>query len=759
MKHLSFLFILAALLAGPSLTAQEASWKAEINSYTLNDGVQVLGRLCVPRAAQPVQPTQATQPASSAQATKPVQPTLATTPVQPTQATQPASNAQATKPVLPTQPVKATTPAGAPITTLVFCIHGTGPNTFSNRRDGFAYYDALASGFCHNGVAFFSYNRRGVSEGTASPMYDSVDRAQYEKYVPLQEAQDVEAMVQQLRQDPRLTYANLILYGISEGTIIATMVADRHVVEPMALFLHGYANENMYDIIRWQNQGHGLMFTLLNAFDKDGNQGISQTEYAADDATSQQYRSYLFQDAPFESLDVVQDQVIDIKDIAQLREPFYEALMERIQDGDAAWLWKNYFRITPQWLKAHFALEPNKTRMLRLNLPISIFHGEEDANVPVEGVYDIAARFSACNKKNLSTFIFPKHNHDLNFQDWIPTHLYPAGLQGLFNRAQEYTTPLFPSAQLIWQTEGHCAFTDMEQFLGTYYITFREAASHIFDKEGKAEGRIRILASADGTHWESVALLQKEGMDLRDPKLSVTPDGRLMVMMGGSVYENRRLTACVPQVAFSTDGLHYSAPQPLHLEASHPLGRDWVWRVTWQGRIGYAISYFPGGADGNRIALYQTRDGISYKEVTPLDVPGSPNEATIRFLPDKTMLAMVRREGGNRLGYWGTSRPPYKKWTWTPMSQRIGGPDFLSYNGTILAGTRCYGKYGENKTVLLQGLGDGTFTESLLLPSGGDTSYPGMLLVGDELWFCYYSTHQTPNAAIYLAKIPLGMFR
>ena len=45
-----------------------------------------------------------------------------------------------------------------------------------------------------------------------------------------------------------------------------------------------------------------------------------------------------------------------------------------------------------------------------------------------------------------------------------------------------------------------------------------------------------------------------------------------------------------------------------------------------------------------------------------------------------------------------------------------------------------------------------------MLPSGGDTSYPGFIVVGDQLWVSYYSTHETPLATVYLAKIPLDIF-
>ena len=103
------------------------------------------------------------------------------------------------------------------------------------------------------------------------------------------------------------------------------------------------------------------------------------------------------------------------------------------------------------------------------------------------------------------------------------------------------------SVEKIWGNgTTHCAFSSLIHFNGRYYCSFREGASHIFDKEGKAEGKVRIIASVDGEKWESVAYVGKEGVDLRDPKLSVTPDGKILVTIGGSIYRNRNLEACIP---------------------------------------------------------------------------------------------------------------------------------------------------------------------------------------------------------------------
>ncbi len=321
--------------------------------------------------------------------------------------------------------------------------------------------------------------------------------------------------------------------------------------------------------------------------------------------------------------------------------------------------------------------------------------------------------------------------------------------------AQSSSQKIKYSVERIWCNGSHCAFTSLIKFKGRYYCSFREGVTHIFDKEGKAEGKVRVLVSKNGKKWKSALLVGKEGIDLRDPKLSITPDGRLMIIAGGSIYRNRQLVGLQPQVIFSDDGENFTEPQPVKIAEDALSGRDWLWRVTWDGATGYVVNYASKGNEA-RLSLLKTSDGISYDLVTNLDVPDFPNETTLRLLDDKRMLMMVRRERGDCKGYWGVSYPPYTDWDFKPMEMRLGGQDFLPVDeNNILMSSRSYYIRSYPKTAIYKGKVNGKFQELMTLPSGGDCSYPGMMIVDDELWVTYYSTHETPKASIYLAKIPL----
>src|SRR4051812_14848479 len=80
------------------------------------------------------------------------------------------------------------------------------------------------------------------------------------------------------------------------------------------------------------------------------------------------------------------------------------------------------------------------------------------------------------------------------------------------------------SVNRVWHSGQHNAFTDLIQYKGQWFCTFRESRAHV-----GGNGKIRVLASKDGDSWTPAGLLAEEGIDLRDPKLSITPDSRLML--------------------------------------------------------------------------------------------------------------------------------------------------------------------------------------------------------------------------------------
>jgi hypothetical protein len=297
-------------------------------------------------------------------------------------------------------------------------------------------------------------------------------------------------------------------------------------------------------------------------------------------------------------------------------------------------------------------------------------------------------------------------------------------------------------ARRIWARAPHNAFTDLIRFGGHWYCAFREGESHVSD-----DGRLRVIRSEDGEEWSSAALMEWEGGDVRDAKLSVTADGQLM--LSGAVRFLQPVDGNRHQSVswLSENGTDWSEPHA----CTTGLG-TWRWSTTWHGQYGYSFGY--SGKDP-ALCLYRTSEGKNWEvvkdEVFP-DPESYPNETSLVFLPDHTAYCLLRRDKGSCTAMLGKARPPYEEWEWTDLGTRIGGPKMIRLEeGRLLATVRLYD--GKTRTSVC-GVDpeESTITEALKLPSGGDTSYAGMVQRGDTVWISYYSSHKG-KTAIYLGKI------
>lgn len=312
----------------------------------------------------------------------------------------------------------------------------------------------------------------------------------------------------------------------------------------------------------------------------------------------------------------------------------------------------------------------------------------------------------------------------------------------------------------IWDQEPHNAFTDLIRFNDQFFVTFRSAGKHV-PRQSSEDGKIRVLTSADGEIWEPFALHELEGYDLRDPKLSITPEGRLMLHMGGSVYENGKLIQKLNHVSFlnSSTGT-FSTPQPLRYAPELQSNQNWLWTITWHKDIAYGVIY-----RGGKVFLVKSSDGLYYELITPLNIDHFPNESKVVFLPNDEMMIIVRRDDkklqpAQRTGVLGTSQPPYTNWHWNTMDLRLGGPHLIPLqDDQWLLGTRAFHAEHPKATTTLFSMDTSGKTKKLIdLPSGGDTSYPGMVIHDDKLWVSYYSSHEG-KTSIYMAQIPMEMVR
>jgi hypothetical protein len=170
--------------------------------------------------------------------------------------------------------------------------------------------------------------------------------------------------------------------------------------------------------------------------------------------------------------------------------------------------------------------------------------------------------------------------------------------------------------------------------------------------------------------------------------------------------------------------------------------------------MAYGVGY---GCAADKIArLYQSRDGRRFDVVVPtLFAEGYPNEHAMVFLEDGTGLCLLRRDAGTKTAQLGTAKPPYKDWTWKDLGKQIGGPAMLRLpDGRLIAGVRLYD--GRVRTSLCWVDAEkGTLEECATFPSGGDTSYSGLVVHDGALWVSYYASHEG-KTSIYLSRVELA---
>jgi hypothetical protein len=132
---------------------------------------------------------------------------------------------------------------------------------------------------------------------------------------------------------------------------------------------------------------------------------------------------------------------------------------------------------------------------------------------------------------------------------------------------------------------------------------------------------IRVISSADGEHWGPSSLISSPGADLRDPKLSLTPDRRLM-LTAAARYQSSEISRFQTLTWFSLDGRDWAEP----FKIGDP--DMWLWRVNWHRGNAYSIGY--STATERFIRLYVGPQGMRFERVSDkIYDEATPTEATL----------------------------------------------------------------------------------------------------------------------------------
>jgi hypothetical protein len=339
----------------------------------------------------------------------------------------------------------------------------------------------------------------------------------------------------------------------------------------------------------------------------------------------------------------------------------------------------------------------------------------------------------------------------------------------------------------IVATGLHCAFVALCTWRGRLYLAYREAQNH----HQAIPGRIVVARSheAEGP-WETVATFATGGDD-RDPVFLPEPT-RLGLAWGTYVPRWGAPPQTVPgathdmlsHVALSYDGTAWGPAYQI-LRPNY-----WFWSGVHMGKqTWYGAAYHFGSEadDPHSIHLFKSPERVWWRHHHTLlsghDLD-SPSEPCLYRRGLMGLGCVVRQEQAPALHGW-SPRPPYREWTWRALDAVVHAPAVVRVGTTsVLAGRRriepppvpdempadnpWYDLRPRARYVTsLWELGDEHLALLGDLPSGGDCSYPG-LVVRDgvrrsELLVAYYSQHErdlsrigNPTAAdIYLARVAL----
>lgn len=322
---------------------------------------------------------------------------------------------------------------------IVVLCQGSGANTYDNRREiegmQFNYFDLFADEFCKRNIAFCRWNTRGCSISDVPPEFVSVNAKEYDTYCPTSSIQDILTIKDFIKTIPEFEHCKIIFMGISEGAALIPFAA-KECEDVAGLLLLGFPYENMKQILEWQLSGGSSMVNMCRYFGCSQKGYIEKADFILD---KYHVRPSLFSDTEFEDLDFDGDGKLTQNDFALQLADYKNRVFQAIERNDDEWLRENYpVQITSKWCKEHFALPDVSSAVCSITVPVYIFQGEDDANIPMDGIERIRKDFAKTGRKNLHIFTFPGHDHDLNYLQYIFSGTISEGLKCVFDTAKSF---------------------------------------------------------------------------------------------------------------------------------------------------------------------------------------------------------------------------------------------------------------------------------------------------------------------------------
>lgn len=326
---------------------------------------------------------------------------------------------------------KLTMPDGQARRPVVVMIQTAEAQTMDSRIQGprgpIDFFDLYRRELAGIGVAFFSYEGRGVRTGTQPPRYVSIDRAVFNAATLDRKVADAVAAVRALRARADIDASQVWLTGVSEGTLLATETAARIPSEVRGLVLSSVVAD-MRESIKFMMTGGGFL-QHQSFWDANHDGKITPDEFAADPRRIRR----AMPGVELSAFDANKDGVYTVDDRRLMAKSALDAVDAGNLEIVGAWLKATSVLEVPEgWLKDHFAHSSIWTYLSRLDMPVGVFHGEIDGNTPVDGVRGLERQAAVSGKAKMEFHYFADEDHSLGGLDYFMRGAPSEGYKELF---------------------------------------------------------------------------------------------------------------------------------------------------------------------------------------------------------------------------------------------------------------------------------------------------------------------------------------
>ena len=397
--------------------------------------------------------------------------------------------------------------------------------------------------------------------------------------------------------------------------------------------------------------------------------------------------------------------------------------------------------------------------------------------------------------------------YDHLFEGWLPDAVAQSAMAPFIAGellpvmgVDNYPNPTICDYRKVYSDAGnpltkHNAFTDLTYFEGEYFLVFRSGQGHGVPEHTTSRSEaIVVLRSDDGINWHKDAVLKKEGLDNRDPKIFQTDESLI-------VYIPCTKTSDWPddypmRVTYGFERLSkgkWSEP--------FPCAPCILWRPReWHGQYvsaGYPWRIIKDAA----VKLFSSEDGRLWKEISHILPYETEGGETDLFVVNERLTAFSRAgQGSNHKLLISTWFPEDNRWETVSSGRIIHAPNVFKVGERLMISGR-YMSYSDKQFLELRkdwrlftsgdptqagkadiqrvemyhhGLRTGLFwidgTKPRLVMeflSAGDCSYTGVVKYGDEYLISDYSMHEyypeikrpgdwnTPSD-IYVSRVRFG---